>query len=114
MIQITTTNPSEIVITGPETLEAWRKTNTLPVPGHEFTPRFRRHQWDGLWAPGKWCRQRGADFEMACSRGLARRVVQDLGGGVDFNVASAEEISEFKWHLRHKVELLRDYQLRAI
>lgn len=101
------------MIRGDTALLGWREKHTLPVPGHEYSPQFRRKQWDGMWAPGKWCRQNGDFYEMRCSRGLVRRVVQDLGGSVHFNAATFEEISEYKWNELRESKL-RDYQERAL
>lgn len=112
-ISLAAHSASEFSISGPESISEWRKKHTLPVPGHEFTPRFRKHQWDGYWAPGKWCRVLGSTYELRCSRGLVPRVIRDLGGAVNWNVASAEEIAEF-CTAQPEVAKLRDYQRRAL
>lgn len=104
---------SEVVITGPEALYQWRENHRLPVPGHEFTPQFRKKRWDGTWAPGSFCRQRGDVFDFRCSRGLLPRVVKDFGGQLEFNVAPDDQIDAFCTHTT-KVSLLRDYQLQAL
>jgi superfamily II DNA or RNA helicase len=113
MIQLNGLSASELVITGPIALQEWRDKHQLPVPGREFMPLFRKHLWDGVYTPGKWCRQRGDIWELRCSRGLARRVVQDLGGSVEFNVAAPEQIAEFCVSVP-AVAQLRDYQRRAL
>ena len=67
--------PTTVLVTGPEDLWDWRQDQRIAVPGHEYTPRFKRGQWDGLHVPGQWCRQVGGDrWTMRCSRGLLGRL----------------------------------------
>lgn len=70
---------TDVLITGPDVLQEWREQNRLPVPGHEYMPRFKHGRWDGTWAPGKWIRRNGDAWEMRCSFGLALRISQELG-----------------------------------
>lgn len=113
-LHIEAPHASEVIITGPEALWEWRERHRMKVPGHEYMPRFRRRQWDGTWQPGKWCREKEPGvYEFRVSRGLVRRIVEDLGGAVTFTVAPPEELAGF---IRDypQIEQLRDYQRAAI
>jgi len=105
-------NPTTVLVTGSEALWDWRETQTLPVPGHEFTPQYRSGRWDGLYRPGKWCRDKGNDiWEMQCSRGLLGRLK------IAFAIEFAREkgphnpINTFGKPL---LDQLRDYQRDAL
>lgn len=111
-LSIAAVNPSEVIITGPQTLSDWRTDHTMPVPGREFMPRFRRHVWDGLWTPGKWCRQNGEQFDLNCSRGLLPRIVKDLGGALEFDLSTPEQVEAFRAD-HPKIEQFRDFQKEA-
>lgn len=113
-LRVQALSASEVDIIGPETLSQWREKHRLPVPGHQYTPRFKRRQWDGTWTPGSWVRQRGDEFELRCSRGLLPRVVRDLGGTVEFQTVTDEEIARFFASIPDRAAKLRDYQRRAI
>lgn len=111
-LQVEFLSPAEVTIVGPESVLQWREHHRLKVPGHEYMPRFKKRQWDGTWTPGKWCRARGDLFELRCSRGLVPRVVSDLGGKVEFNVALEAEVAAFV-QATPQFKVLRDYQARA-
>lgn len=76
-------HPNEVIISGGEEVHEWRERHRLDVPGAEHSYRYQRGEWDGKWAPGKWCRQVGDTFELRCSRGLVERIVGDFGGAMD-------------------------------
>ena len=93
----------------------------MSVPGAEYTPRYVHGQWDGTYAPGKWCRRRPgatAQWEMRASRGLLGRlaatlpiplIVDDRNG---FTARLQARIDE--WSTGHLVlASLRDYQQQA-
>lgn len=105
-------SPTEVLLTGSEALAEWRERHSLEVPGAEFMPLVRQGRWDGVWRPGKWCRQRGDVFEMRCSRGLAPRIIHDLTGPAFPPTADPAAITEFQATTPRALEL-RDYQLRA-
>lgn len=113
LLQVEALRADEVAITGPEALLEWRERHRLKVPGHEWSPRFKRHQWDGTWTPGKWVRAVGDQFELRCSRGLLPRVARDVGEPLEFNVVSAAEIAEF-FRGHAKAASLWEHQTRAI
>lgn len=106
-------NASETLVTGPQSLQDWREKHRVKVPGYQFTPQFKWKKWDGSWAPGKYCRQNpDGSWEFRCSRGLLRRLMNDFGIGVDFQVARVAEIQAFL-ATRPEFTQLRDFQVRV-
>ncbi len=108
--QIKHLSPILLHVTGEVDLFEWRDRLKIKVPGHEYTPRFKRGQWDGYWRPGKWCRKiKGQQrfWEMEISRGMLHRLAPELPAPL----LSMEELQ-----LVAGMELvsdLRDYQKRA-
>lgn len=111
--RISMVHDDEVIVTGTEALFAWRKHYEMPVPGHEFHPRFRRGAWDGRWAPGTWCKQRGWEYDLNCSRGLLPRLFRDLGLQEATHVTSQEDIEQFMAEHEDIFTRLRDYQCDA-
>lgn len=112
-------NPTEIMVTGPEALPTWRKQNRVPVPGAQYTPQYKHNKWDGLYAPGKWCRTRGHGlFDFRGSRGLLSRMQAgglqlDLSHQADFRARIETRFNEW-WANKTVPENFRDYQIEAI
>lgn len=72
-------NAAEMVVTGPDdALAQWYAKETLPVPGAQFTPRYKSGAWDGLYTPGSWCRQQNNLWHFRGSRGLLGRMRRTL------------------------------------
>lgn len=103
-------NPTTVLVTGSDALVKWREKQTLLVPGHQFTPRFKRGQWDGYYSPGAWCRLRPDNlWELRCSRGLVGRLA------TTFRVVTVG--APDKKHLfpqEDQLDNLRDYQKEAM
>jgi len=111
-------SPTEVKVVGPDSLHEWREAQRFKVPGAEFTPRFKRHLWDGTHAPGRWCRRIPGDlWELRASRGILRRLAADLpvvlsAGHADAPIPPAETA---KWLRTHTIlPTLRDYQQTAV
>lgn len=105
-------SPSKVILSGTEALAEWRQQRVLKVPGHEYHPAYKRGHWDGTWTPGDWLRGGDAATAMQVSRGLVRRIVEDLGGSIDFHTVDERALAQFcrEWP---RFKDLRDYQARA-
>lgn len=72
-------SPAEVCIVGPESVNEWRERYRMKVPGAEHTRLFKKKQWDGTWAPGRWCRKRpDGSTELRMSRGFFPRFCDDF------------------------------------
>lgn len=104
---------SEVILSGDAALRDWREQHRQKVPGHEYTPQFKRGRWDGTWVPGPWCRESGLRIEFRVSRGLLPRLTNDFGGTWDHTLATEDDLAEFHEAFPRTAEL-RDYQLNAL
>lgn len=111
-IEIKSLNPEEVTLLGDSSLEEWREKHSMPVPGREFMKLVRQGRWDGIWHPGKWLRQRGDRVEMRCSRGLAYRILQDLGEPLPDPLVDDTTIDGF-YQTHPQIQQFNDYQRRA-
>ncbi len=103
-------NPTEVIVTGPAELRAWRDNLTVAVPGAEFTPQFKRGKWDGMYTPGRYCTAKnGQDdqYVMRCSAGLLYKLQQDY----PFQLPERPVLTAPPTHTAYKT--FHDYQLTA-
>ncbi len=117
--QIEHLSPVLLRVTGGVDLFEWRDRLKKKVPGHEYTPRFKKGQWDGYWRPGKWCRKikgahhhgdtrpRSEQWEMEISRGMLHRLTE-----LPPPLLSMEEL-QLVAGMSLVASDLRDYQKRA-